>query len=217
MIQQAASNPEQTHYRTGGGGDLFPQSADGGRDGGGSGLPSCVSIVAQAGRSSSIFTNCGSAERSRCARMGAYPQPEEEAMTPKHALPIASILAFAALLALAGAVLSQGTPAAGALDGKTFAGSMGEKGKTKGDTDTFVFAKGTFDSLACHKFGFAGAPYTATENNGRVHFEATTTSTKEGTMAWKGSSQNDSIAGKAVWSKPGQAPVEYWFRGTLKR
>ena len=34
------------------------------------------------------------------------------------------------------------------LEGKSFVGEMGEKGKTKGDKDTFVFKEGRFRSTA---------------------------------------------------------------------
>jgi hypothetical protein len=116
------------------------------------------------------------------------------------------------ILATAGVVTGTGY-----LDGRTFVGEMGEKGKEKGDPETFVFKDGTFDPLDCHKWGFSGAPYTTKEEDGRIHFTAETKSEKEGTMSWKGAVQGDAISGTVVWTKQGQAPIEYWFKGTQKK
>jgi hypothetical protein len=67
-------------------------------------------------------------------------------------------LAVAALLSwpAAGAGAAQG-----ALDGRTFVGETGEKGKPKGEADELVFLNGTFRSKGCDQYGFAAAPYTA--------------------------------------------------------
>jgi len=121
-----------------------------------------------------------------------------------------TLVGVLALCALAG-----GLQAAGLLDGKTFAGETGEKGKTSGDKETFVFQDGRFDPLACHKYGFSGAPYTAKAEGDTVHFQSETHSEKEGTMRWKGTVRGNGIAGTVGWTKAGQAPIEYWFRGEL--
>ena len=105
----------------------------------------------------------------------------------------------------------------GALDGKTFAGDMGEKGKAKGDKDELVFKDGKFHSVACEKYGFGDAAYTATVNGGTTAFEAVTTSTKEGKMKWSGTVAGDKLDGTATWYKDGQAPIEYWFKTDLKK
>lgn len=124
-----------------------------------------------------------------------------------------------ALTVAAAAVLmwSAVASAGGALDGKTFAGETGEKGKATGDAETFVFKDQTFDPLDCHKYGFSAAPYTSREDGIRIHFEAETKSAKEGSMRWKGVVQGETVAGTMVWTKAGQAPVAYWFKGTLKK
>jgi hypothetical protein len=124
------------------------------------------------------------------------------------------IPAAVVLIILATAAVVTGT---GYLDGRTFVGETGEKGKTKGEPETFVFKDGTFDPLDCHKWGFSGAPYTTKEEDGRIHFAAETKSDKEGTMSWKGAVQGDAISGTVVWTKQGQAPIEYWFKGTQKK
>lgn len=107
--------------------------------------------------------------------------------------------------------------AKGALDGKSYSGMLGEKGKTKGDKDDFVFKEGTFHSTACDAYGFGAAAYTAREEAGAIAFEATTHSAKEGDMEWKGAVKGDAVEGTVVWKKAGKAPKDYWFKGTLKK
>ncbi len=132
---------------------------------------------------------------------------------------IHQILRGGALLALLALVAALHAPAAaataGALDGQTFQGQVGEKDETDGDADTFVFADGTFRSAACDAYGFTATPYTASAEGEATRFEAVATSEKEGTMTWKGTVAGDAIEGTAVWEKPDQAPMEYWFEGTL--
>jgi hypothetical protein len=105
----------------------------------------------------------------------------------------------------------------GALDGKTFLGEMTEKGKTKGDKDTFVFKDGKFRSTACDAYGFAETAYSAVGKEGETTFEATAESPKEGTMKWKGTIKGDTIEGTTVWTKKGQADMSYTFKGALKK
>ena len=127
---------------------------------------------------------------------------------------------FGLLLAVALVLLwSLATAAAegGPLDGKTFAGDMTEKGKTKGDKDTFVFKDGKFRSTACDAYGFTETAYTVAVSDVATAFEAVSTSPKEGTMKWKGTIKGDSLEGTAVWTKKGQADAVYTFQGTLKK
>ncbi|HXO21687.1 MAG TPA: hypothetical protein VOA87_17380 [Thermoanaerobaculia bacterium] len=131
--------------------------------------------------------------------------------------------ALSALLAvstLAGwmAATSAAGAAAGLLDGKIFAGKMGEVGKATGDKDQFIFQGGTFRSRACDAYGFAAAPYTATKNaDGTITFTAETESAKEGKMSWKGTVFDDAIDGTVSWVKPGQKAIDYWFKGGRKK
>ena len=92
---------------------------------------------------------------------------------------IISTAALAVLLFLPSASLL-----AGELDGKTFAGSMGKAGKSKGDPDTFTFTAGRFRSTACDRYGFGDAPYTARQEGAKTTFESETKSEKQGTMKW---------------------------------
>ncbi len=109
-------------------------------------------------------------------------------------------------------------PVGGVLDGQTFVGQMGKKGDEKGKDDNFVFANGQFESTACEQYGFGTAPYTTllTEEGGMT-FDATTTSPSEGKMHWAGKINGDNVEGTAVGTKEGQEPVDYWFKGTLKK
>jgi hypothetical protein len=152
----------------------------------------------------------------------AYTSPQKEAvMIQRNAwVKKLGVLAVAAavLAVVAMPVLGAATPPpAGSLDGKTFTGETGEKGKTKGDAETFVFKGQTFDPLDCHKYGFSAAPYTSKEEGGRIRFEAETKSAKEGSMRWKGIVQGETLAGTMIWTKAGQAPITYWFKGMLKK
>jgi len=128
---------------------------------------------------------------------------------------------FGLLLAAALVLLWSPAPAAaaekGPLDGKTFAGEMMEKGKAKGDQDTFVFKDGKFRSTACDAYGFTETAYTAAVSDIATTFEAVATSPKEGTMKWKGTVKRDSVEGTAVWTKKGQADAIYTFKGALKK
>jgi hypothetical protein len=108
-----------------------------------------------------------------------------------------------------------GDPSVGLLDGKSFSGELGEKGKAKGDKDEFIFKAGTFRSSACDAYGFKEAAYTASRAGDIVSFAAVTRSDKEGTMSWKGKVTGDRLEGTVVWKK-GDRPTEYWFKGTIQ-
>jgi hypothetical protein len=117
-------------------------------------------------------------------------------------------------------VVGMVTPVAaaqGLLDGKTFVGQTGEKGKTTGDAEEVTFTAGTFHSKECDPYGFKAAPYKATRKDGVISFAADTTSAKEGKMHWAGTVEGDVLEGTAVWTKPGQAEAHYWVKGTLKK
>ncbi len=129
-------------------------------------------------------------------------------------LSVSLALAMAAPLVCLG-VSAQG--AQGALDGRTFVGETGEKGKTKGDADELVFANGTLRSKACDQYGFAAAPYTTMTKDGAVSFAADTKSPKEGAMHWTGTVKGDVLEGAAVWTKSGQADIRYWVKARLKK
>ena len=103
--------------------------------------------------------------------------------------------------------------AVGPLDGRTFKVESGEKGKAKAEDDEISFAAGAFHSKACDPYGFESGPYKTTAKDGVTTFEAETSSAKEGRIRWKGTVKGDRIEGTYVWTKAGQADIEYWFKG----
>jgi len=103
-------------------------------------------------------------------------------------------------------------------DGKNFVGEIGKKGEAKADKDEFIFKNGKFRSTACDPYGFRPGAYRAVGGtNEPTKFEAICTSPTDGKMTWRGMVKGDQIEGTALWEKPGQAPVENWFKGTLKK
>jgi hypothetical protein len=125
-----------------------------------------------------------------------------------------SLLAVTVLTLLTAGVLSA---AVGPLDGRTYEGETGVKGKTKGETENFVFTAQVFDPVYSHLYGFHSAPYTVRAQGGKTVFESETKSEEQGTMRWKGTLQGETLSGTMVWTRPGQKPVEHWFKGTLKK
>jgi hypothetical protein len=103
------------------------------------------------------------------------------------------------------------------LEGKSFVGETGEKGKTKGDKDTFVFKEGRFRSTACDRYGFGDAHYAVKQDGGKMVVTAETTSKKEGTMTWTLTVDGDTLTGVSIWKKGDKAPKEYWVKASLKK
>ncbi len=101
------------------------------------------------------------------------------------------------------------------LDGKTFVGEFARKGEAKGDPDTFSFSGGRFHSTGCDPYGFTPSPYRIGKIGDTWTFASEGASPKEGRMAWKGTIEGDAISGTAVWTKPGQAPIDYTFTGAV--
>ena len=131
------------------------------------------------------------------------------------------IIICLSLVALILIMVWNGTPTiaqSGTLDGKTFMGQVGEKGKKKGDKDKLIFKDGKFRSTACDEYGFGDAPYTATVNGDITTFEAETFSSEEGKMKWSGIIKGDTLEGTTVWYPRGNKdPKEYWVRAQLKK
>ena len=124
---------------------------------------------------------------------------------------------FKRIVAAAVASLLVALPAlASPLEGKTFVGEITKKGDAKPDPDTFSFTGGKFHSTGCDKYGFKPAPYKVTQVGEDWSFTATSSSSKEGLMSWKGTVHGSVVAGQAVWTKTGQAPIEYTFTATAK-
>ncbi len=126
------------------------------------------------------------------------------------------ILATALAVVLFGAAVP--ARAAGVLDGKSFVAETGEQGKKADSKDEIVFRDGKMRSTACDTYGFGDGAYT-TMDHGRAGtmFHARTESSKEGAIEWGGMVKGNAIEGEFVWTKPGQKPITYWLKGTLKR
>jgi hypothetical protein len=125
-------------------------------------------------------------------------------------------LAFTAALTLFAAASAHAQKPKGALDGKTFAVETAEKGKATGEKDSLVFKDGKFRSPGCDQYGFGEAPYTTAKAGDATKFDAETSSVKEGKIKWTGTVKGDAIEGSYLWTKPGQKPIEYWFKSAKK-
>ena len=133
-----------------------------------------------------------------------------------------TILVLACLVAVLGlARAAAAADAKGALDGKTFVGETGEKGKAAGakaEKDTLHFADAKFHSTGCDAYGFTEAPYTATTAaDGTIQWTSEATSAKEGKIHWKGTVKGDTLTGTFTWTKAGQAPIDYWVKATAPK
>lgn len=106
------------------------------------------------------------------------------------------------------------------LDGKTFIGPTGEKGKKTHHEDVLSFSNGRFTSSKCFEFGFTDGPYTARIEGDLIHFQAETVSSSHGKMMWKGTLAGDIMEVEYSWTKERWLWTtyrEYWFRGTLQK
>lgn len=107
------------------------------------------------------------------------------------------------------------------LDGKTFVGLNGEKGRRldPNEHEEIVFGNGRFISTSCYRYNFADAPYNARRIGNSIHFTAVTESSTHGTIAWQGIVDGDQASMTFVWTKERwywDIHREYWFEGKLK-
>lgn len=103
------------------------------------------------------------------------------------------------------------------LDGRTFTVGLTETGKNETTEDELIFKDGTFFSTGCEQYGFTPAGYEARSKGGVLMFKSTLTSDKEGKTEWEGAVTGDEISGTMFWTKEGQEPVIYTYKGTLKK
>ena len=106
------------------------------------------------------------------------------------------------------------------LDGKTFIGPTGEKGKKVHHEDVLRFSDGKFTSSECFQYGFKGGPYTTTIEGDTIYFQAETISPTHGKMVWQGTLKGDTLEVTYTWTKEHWFWTtfrEYWFKGTLKK
>ncbi|HSC33822.1 MAG TPA: hypothetical protein VLG45_00985 [Thermodesulfobacteriota bacterium] len=103
------------------------------------------------------------------------------------------------------------------LDGRSFSVELTEANKNETTKDEMIFKDGTFFSAECEQYGFTPAPYESRSKDGAVMFKSTLTSGKEGKTEWEGSVKGDEISGTMFWSKEGQDPIIYSYKGTIKK
>jgi len=96
------------------------------------------------------------------------------------------------------------------LDGRSFEGVVLESGKTSGDADTLIFAKGRFRSTACDRWEYGDGSYTAKAAGDAIAFEAETESPKYGKLLWKGVVRGRKLDGTLTMVRNGKAAGEKW-------
>ncbi|SFF83013.1 hypothetical protein [Neptunomonas qingdaonensis] len=109
----------------------------------------------------------------------------------------------------------------GILDGMTFVGNNGEKGRELDpeEYEEIVFHNGLFRSVSCDPYNFSSSEYSTTVVDNTIHFEAVTESPTHGKIAWQGIVDGDTAEVIFIWTKERwywDIRKEYWFRGTLK-
>ncbi len=103
------------------------------------------------------------------------------------------------------------------LDGRSFSVELTETGKNEATMDELIFKDGTFLSTGCEKYGFTPSQYESKSKAGVVMFKSTLTSGKEGKTEWEGAVTGDGISGTMFWTKEGQEPVIYSYKGAIKK
>lgn len=109
--------------------------------------------------------------------------------------------------------------AADPLDGLSFEGLTGEKGKGDHHQDTITFKKGVFRSLDCENWGFGPASYTVEKKGDAYHFRSTLMSPNRGRLEWRGKIVGDKASGTFRWIHERwywTIKRDYWFEGTRR-
>lgn len=127
--------------------------------------------------------------------------------------------AFLGSAVCTGPVLADPSP--GLLDGKTFVGLNGEKGREldPNEHEEIVFEHGRFVSTTCYQYNFEDAPYRASRIGDSIRFEAVTLSPTHGKIVWQGTVTGEQARMTFVWTKERwywDIHREYWFEGRLK-
>lgn len=103
------------------------------------------------------------------------------------------------------------------LDGKSFSIELSEANKNEASQDELIFKDGTFFSAECEQYGFTPAAYESKSKGGVILFKSALTSGKEGKTEWEGAVTGDEISGTMFWTKEGQEPIIYTYKGALKK
>jgi hypothetical protein len=123
---------------------------------------------------------------------------------------------FSVCASLTGANLNTAS-ADDSLDGRSFSVELTETNKNEATRDELIFKDGTFFSTECEKYGFTPASYDSRSKDGAILFKSALTSGKEGKTEWEGSVKGDEITGTMFWSKEGQEPIIYTYKGTITK
>lgn len=124
-------------------------------------------------------------------------------------------LAALAFLVLGGLTVAV-APKATALDGKSFEVQLMKYGSYEGTPDTLSFANGTFDSSACHQYGFGKSMYTVdSSNDALVSFHVHAVSKDRSQEDWSGTVQGDRIHGTVTMTDSKGTMTRYKFKGKM--
>jgi len=108
-----------------------------------------------------------------------------------------------------------------ALDGKTFIGPTGPKGKGADGEDELIFKDGKVFSVPCANWGFGWADYTVSVEGDAIQFVSVMLSEKHGQIVWQGTVKGEKLDSTFVWTKKRwywkDAHEESWFKGVLKK
>ncbi|MBK6729758.1 MAG: hypothetical protein IPG60_01940 [Bacteroidetes bacterium] len=98
------------------------------------------------------------------------------------------------------------------LEGKNFTIVTMEKNKpVTAGIEHAQFMDGKFMNKECGRWGFTEGSYTAKTKDDLTTFESTLLSPNEGKMTFIGTVQGGKIEGTFIWSKEGQADINYEF------
>ncbi|KZS43005.1 hypothetical protein AWE51_16815 [Aquimarina aggregata] len=85
------------------------------------------------------------------------------------------------------------------------------------NSEDLVFTNNEVEGSICVQYGFKKAKYTTTINKkGLQEFSCTMISKEHGKMVWTGEKNKNQISGKYLWTKEGQDPIQYTFKGKIK-
>ena len=86
------------------------------------------------------------------------------------------------------------------------------------NSEDLTFTKKTVEGSICLQYGFEKAIYTRSKNKKDIwQFSCTMQSKEHGKMVWKGVKDGEQISGAYLWTKQGQDPINYTFKGDLKQ
>ncbi|WP_298545281.1 hypothetical protein [uncultured Aquimarina sp.] len=85
------------------------------------------------------------------------------------------------------------------------------------NSEDLVFTDTDVEGSICIQYGFKKAKYTTKINKNGLHeFSCTMSSKEHGKMIWIGEKTGSKISGEYLWTKEGQDPIQYTFKGKIK-